>query len=283
MPSSRPASARLHRGPRNERPRERRLGAWALLGVALGALLAALWFAPARWLAAGIAAASDGRVQLEAAQGTIWRGSGALVLTGGAGSRDRMGLPGRVHWRLRPIWPGLAVQLRPDCCAEAPLHARLQLGWSQGAAADIYIDSHRSQWPASLLQGLGAPWNTIQLDGDLGLQLGNLHLRWQRASGRVQITGTAEASLRHAASRLSTVRPLGSYRLIIRGPEAGGEPTAELHTDSGPLMLSGQGQWRSGRLRFTGHASAEPDYRPALSNLLSLLGRHDGERVILNF
>ena len=89
---------------------------WALAGALLGLLLTLVVLAPARWLAAGVTRASNGMVQLAEPDGRVWRGSARLVLRGGAGSRDAIALPGRVHWRL---WPGLAgvrAELRADCC-----------------------------------------------------------------------------------------------------------------------------------------------------------------------
>ena len=59
---------------------------WAVGGAAVGAVGAVLVFAPASWLAAGLAQASAERVRLLDPRGTVWQGSGLLQLTGGAGS-----------------------------------------------------------------------------------------------------------------------------------------------------------------------------------------------------
>ncbi|NDC61362.1 MAG: type II secretion system protein N, partial [Betaproteobacteria bacterium] len=48
-------------------------------GVWLGIWLGVVVFAPARWLALGVDAASQGRVQLRDAQGTLWRGHAQWV------------------------------------------------------------------------------------------------------------------------------------------------------------------------------------------------------------
>lgn len=273
--------SRRQRTPRTPRtasaaaaPRQR-MGRWALLGALLGLLLVLALYAPARWLAHALERASQGQVQLQQARGTLWNGSAVLVLTGGAGSHDRMRLPGRLHWALRPAWLGAWLQLLPDCCAAQPAQLRLRLGWQR---AELHIATHQSQWPSSLLQGLGAPWNTLQLDGQLGLHIEDLRLQW--AAGRSLVQGQLQATLKNATSRLSTIRPLGSYRLIMHGGQTLG---LQLHTDAGPLQLSGQGHWQGQRLRFAGQASATPEHLPALSNLLSLLGRRDGDRAILNF
>ncbi|MBQ9578538.1 MAG: type II secretion system protein N, partial [Ottowia sp.] len=75
---------------------------WAVAGALVGALLTLLLAAPARWLGALLAHASEGAVQLLETDGSVWNGSARLLLTGGEGSRDRLALPGRIHWQLAP-------------------------------------------------------------------------------------------------------------------------------------------------------------------------------------
>jgi general secretion pathway protein N len=186
---------------------------WALAGVLLGLLLTTLLAAPARWLAAGVAQASGGVVQLAEPQGSLWSGSARLLLTGGAGSQDRSALPGRVHWRLRPGWGALALRLNADCCTPAgPLGLRLSPRW--GGARLALADAH-SVWPAALLAGLGTPFNTLQPQGELNLSTQALALQWQ--AGRASVQGQADVTLRQLSSRVATLRPLGSYRVQLRG------------------------------------------------------------------
>jgi general secretion pathway protein N len=80
------------------------------------------------------------------------------------------------------------------------------------------------------------------------------------------------------ASRLSTLKPMGSYRLLVTG---GAVNTLQLATLSGSLQLTGNGQWVGGRLQFDGVASAAQDRQEALSNLLNIIGRRDGARSII--
>jgi general secretion pathway protein N len=80
------------------------------------------------------------------------------------------------------------------------------------------------------------------------------------------------------SSRLSTLKPMGSYRLSIQGGSAIG---LTLETLDGSLQLSGSGQWVGGRLRFEGVASATPERQEALANLLNILGQRDGQRSII--
>ena len=248
--------------------------AWAVGGLLLGTVVSAIAFLPAQTLAWGLAQASGGRVQLAQARGTVWTGSAQLVLTGGHASRDRAALPGRLHWQLRPQWTGLRLQLNADCCTASPLQLRLTAGLSGVAAT---VNDGTSQWPAALLAGLGTPWNTVQLQGQLALQSRDLAVHW--AAGRLRMQGEAVLEARAVSSRLSTLKPLGSYRLVVQG---GDSPTLRLSTLEGALQLQGQGQWVGQRLRFSGEAEALPERADALSNLLNLLGRRQGTRALIS-
>src|SRR6267378_2468512 len=91
--------------------------------------------------------------------------------------------------------------------------------------------------------------------------------------------GARQIDWRDARSALSTVAPLGSYRLRITG--AGAPPTMELVTLSGPLQMQGKGTMQGSRIRFNGIAGAEPAMWPALNGLLGVLGMRSGDKVLL--
>lgn len=247
---------------------------WALAGALLGgggALLATL---PAHWLAAALATASGGQLQLAAARGTVWNGSAQLLLTGGASSQSSAALPGRVHWRLRPGLAGLRTRITADCCTPAPLDLHIQPRWG---GVRLRLSDGQSRWPAAVLAGLGTPWNTLQLQGQLALNTQDLAVETVR--GRVVLHGSAELDALGVSSRLSTLRPMGSYRLALAGGQA---PTLRLSTLSGALELSGSGRWVGERLRFAGEAQAAPGREPALSNLLNIIGRRSGARSLIS-
>jgi general secretion pathway protein N len=246
---------------------------WAFAGAAVGLALALALFAPARWMAGAVERATQGRVQLDDARGTVWNGSARLVLTGGTGSTDVLALPSRVDWKARPRWNGLMAELTSDCCTLQPVALRVRPGW-RGMRLDI-ADS-QTQWPAALLAGLGTPWNTLQFDGDLLLSTQGLSVEW--IEGRLSIAGRAELKAQRMSSRLSTLRPMGSYRITVLG---GATPTLQLETLEGSLQLSGSGQWVGSRLRFSGVASAAPEREDALANLLNIIGRRSGARSII--
>ncbi len=275
----------------------------ALVGVLGGVLVQA----PARWLADVVGSASNGQVQLLNARGTVWQGQAHVLLSGGSGSQDRTLLPTPLRWHLRPTWLGqaadtapsntststssdaaasgtgpsalrglaLAVGLGTECCLPNGLQLWVQPNW-RGLA--LHLAPHQSQWPAELLAGLGTPWNTLQLQAQLalstsaiGLQLGPTGLRSQ---------GTATLDVRDAASRLSTLRPMGSYRLTWQASHQVA-PTLNLSTVQGALLLQGRGEWIAGRLRFQGDAQASPGREDALANLLNILGRRQGARSLI--
>ena len=247
--------------------------AWAWGGLLLGLLAALVVFAPARWLAAGVGSASAGRVLLDDPRGTVWRGSARLLLAGGAGSNDAAALPGRLDWRIRPVWGGARAELNAACCTPRPVVLNGRLRWGGGA---LLVADQRSTWPAAVLAGLGTPWNTLQVDGDLLLATRGLSVEW--VQGRLTLAGSAELTASHLSSRLSTLRPMGSYRIKLNG---GSPSTLQLETLEGALQLTGSGQWVGSRLRFSGTASAAPDSEAALSNLLNIIGRRRGAQSLI--
>ncbi|WP_298932877.1 type II secretion system protein N [uncultured Ramlibacter sp.] len=246
---------------------------WALAGAALGLAAAVLLFAPAQWLAGALVRASGGHVLLHDARGTVWNGSAQLLLAGGQGSSAAIALPSRLDWQLRPAWGGADLALSSACCTPQAMALQVRARW--GGLA-LQVADARSQWPAALLAGLGTPWNTLQIEGDLQLATQGLSVEW--IEGRTRIAGRAELQAQRLSSRLSTLRPMGSYSITLVG---GASPTLQLGTLEGSLRLSGSGQWVGSRLRFNGEASAAPEHEAALANLLNIIGRRNGARSLI--
>jgi len=246
--------------------------AWA--GALAGLVLATVAFAPARWLAAAVQQVSGAQVQLADARGTVWQGSAQLVLSGGEGSNDAVALPGSLAWRIRPTWGGVTAQITADCCTAQPL--QLTAGLAGWGGLKLTLTDGQSRWPAGLLAGLGTPWNTVQPQGQLVVSSQGFAAQW--VEGRLSLSGRVQLDATQVSSRLSTIQPMGSYRLTLQG---GAPSTFQLTTLEGSLQLAGQGQWVGQRLRFEGEASAAPERVEALSNLLNILGRRDGARSII--
>lgn len=250
---------------------------WAFLGTSVGLLAATVFFAPAAWLASALNLGSQGRVVLNQPSGTVWNGSGQLVLSGGAGSRDATTLPGRIHWQLQPT---LDLKLRAlidaDCCTAQSINVLVS---PHLTGLSTVFQASESTWPATLLTGLGAPFNTLDLQATLKLKTQTLTLKW--LNKELKIEGSANLDVIDASTRLSTLRPVGSYRLRFQGNQETGVPSLNLETLSGSLLLSGSGQLAGSRWRFNGEASAAPGFEAALSNFLDILGRRVGPRSII--
>ena len=261
---------------------------WAWTGVVVGSVLALVTQAPAHWLSRAVMQLSEGRVLLQDPQGTVWHGSAQWVLNEGSGSPSAPNritaistttLPTRVTWQLGPHvdahhWRvALRATVASACCTPQPVHLDVSPLW-QGVR--VAVSNHTSSWPATWLVGLGAPWNTVQPEGQIQLQTSQLE--WSQQAGKEQLQGQAELQMQQLATRLSTLRPLGSYRVRVQG---GDTIALTLDTLEGSLQLSGSGQLQNGHVHFNGEASAAPDAEAALSNLLNILGQRQGAKSIL--
>ena len=97
----------------------------------------------------------------------------------------------------------------------------------------------------------------------------------------MRFVGEAAFDVSGAASRMSTLPALGSYRLTVRSDPGTGASTVNLSTAEGPLRLTGQGQWTDSGLRFRGEARADSGNEEALSNLLNIIGRRQGALSVI--
>ena len=176
-----------------------------------------------------------------------------------------------MNWRIRPLWGGAQIQISADCCTPQPLNLALSVPRQQPVR--LTLVDNQSQWPANLLAGLGTPWNTIRPQGQLLLSTQGVGLHW--VNQRVSLQGSLQLDATQMSTRLSTLVPMGSYRLMLLGGET---PTLSLSTLEGSFQLSGQGHWVGNALRFRGEAMASPGRVEALSNLLNIIGRRDGAR-----
>lgn len=246
--------------------------------VAIVVVAATLVLAPARWMASLVRSATQGRVDLAETTGSFWSGNATLVLASGvAPGSQRASLPERLSWKLSPLALAggtLDLTLVHPSALATPLRVRA------GYGGHLDVGPTTLRLPASLLVGLGAPWNTVRPGGVLSVT-------WDRlAVDQRRIQGNVTGEWQFASSNLTPVSPFGHYRLLTNGVFPGTQ--LNLITISGPLELTGSGTiGEGGRLRFQGIARALPGTDPAiktqLTGLISLLGRRDGESAILNF
>lgn len=254
---------------------------WAVGGAALGLLAALVVYAPAAWLCSAVASATQQRLLLSDARGSIWSGSAVVVLTGGEGSRDATSLPGRLAWALRPKGLGLELQMTQACCLNGSVALKVQPGLGRTTFTLIPPAGWVGQWPTAFLGGLGTPWNTMQLGGSL--RLASSGLKVESVQGRWIVDGAADVDVADVSSRLSTLDSLGSYRMSLSGDATNpGISRLSLSTRDGALQLSGNGTWGPAGVRFRGEARASAAEEAALSNLLNIIGRRDGARSVIS-
>lgn len=219
---------------------------------------------PAAWVGQFVEKQTGGRLTLGDAQGTLWRGS---AFVGGAAGPDGAVtplLPGRFSWKLSPLslLGSVDVELANPQALLQPV--RLTGSWSAWQVSPSAL-----LLPASSLAGLGAPLNTIAPSGTMSLSWTSLQL--VRESNAVAVHGRTVLEMRDMSSRLSPVKPLGSYDMAMDWN--GRSAQLELSTVRGALLLNGKGSLENGRFRFSGRAQAANEYEETLGSLLSLLGQ----------
>jgi general secretion pathway protein N len=254
---------------------------WALLGVVLGALVAVVLYLPAAWVAQAVAAATGQRLLLADARGTLWSGSAIAVLTGGPQSRDASALPGRLEWTLSPGGLGFDLRLQHACCLNGSVGIQLRPAFGRISMTLRPSTGWVGQWPSAWLGGLGTPWNTLQLGGSIRLVSPGVTV--EAVQGRWRVDGRADVEMLGVSSRMTTLSPLGNYRMSLSGEGAqGGVSQLKLSTQDGALQLSGDGTLGPNGVRFRGEARAAAADEPALNNLLNIIGRREGARSVIS-
>lgn len=239
------------------------------LGIAaVSCITVLLVLAPAAWITPRIGKATQGHINLIDPRGSLWNGSATLMLAAGADASGATVLPGRLEWQTA-FWPLFAgrvrVSVRQTDAMPRPATLDATFGGATLSASDIAL-------PAALLSGLGAPFNTLDLKGSVHVAWTQWHLIRTNLYGRFNVT------LSDMVSRVSQVKPLGSYHVVLQAQ--GAASTLDLSTLKGPLLLSGHGTLSSGGTSFHGEASSAPEARDNLAGLLNLLGRPTGTGTV---
>lgn len=233
---------------------------WLLVGLLSSGfvLLARL---PATWIAPQFARATQGHVNLVDPEGSLWHGSATLMLSAGRDASGATLLPGRIVWRTA-FWPLFIARVRMELLQTEAMPDAVTLDATLRGAN---VSAGAIAVPASLLAGLGAPFNTLDLDGKVKLAWSPWRTFGADAFGRLSV------SLTDMSSRVSLVKPLGSYQVVLQAQ--GASSTLDLSTLKGPLLLDGHGTFSRASASFQGTASATPEQRDNLAGLLNLLGR----------
>jgi general secretion pathway protein N len=247
----------------------RLLAAWPWFAVAGVTVIVTLFvMLPAAWIVPQFGKSTGGHVNLVDPAGSLWKGSATLMLATGSGGEGATLLPGRIEWHTA-FWPLLTGRVR------------MEMRQTDAMPDSVFVDAGLSGStlspggigvPASLLAGLGAPFNTLDMEGNVRLTWTEWRVLRGNTYGQVIVT------LDDMSSRVSRVKPLGSYRVVFQAVGQAG--TIDLTTSKGPLMLSGQGTVSQTSSAFNGVAMSEPEARENLAGLLNLLGRHTGPDTV---
>jgi general secretion pathway protein N len=235
---------------------------WTLPAFGIGVFLAALIaLAPATLIDARLERASNGRLRLAGAQGSLWSGAGCIEIRDAHGTT---GVAKRIAWRVRPgslLRGRLVVEVELDEAAK-PFPVTISLSRIEIAGAGLHL-------PAAAL-GLGMPrLAPLRLTGELAVDIPHLSL------GRGRMDGDATLQWRAAGSALTPVSPLGDYELHFKA--AGPAMHAALRTLAGPLELEGEGTWsNSAPPRYLATARVPLEQREQLTPLLSLIAVERG-------
>ena len=246
---------------------------WILVAI-FSLLLTILFFLPASWMGVLIERQTHGRLSLGDVQGSFWNGSAFVGVAAGVSDPVTPLFPGRFVWQISPLilLTQVDLELQNSESLSVPIKVR-------GNFSELHISPATLLLPTERLEGLGAPLNTIGPSGNLHLSWSNL--QFSREGAVVNAQGQLQLSLSEMASRLSPVRPLGSYKMSfdLRGTNA----DVNLITESGPMMLSGKGALNDGHFQFSGKAWAQDGHETKLANLLNLLGqrRKDGDKDVI--
>lgn len=231
---------------------------WSLLTVGLSIYAATLLvIAPATLIDAGLQRASNGRLRLADAHGTVWAGAAKLEIRD-AGSRH--GVAKIISWRILPesAWRGrLVCEIELDQSTPRRFPVAISPSQFEITNADV-------EFPAAGLSVAIAQLAPLRLTGDVLLHISSL------AIGRNDVRGNATLQWRAAGSAFSPVSPLGNYELRLDGE--GTSVHVYLRTLQGPLQLDGKGSWTTrGNAEFQAIARVPPEHQQQLTPLLRLI------------
>jgi len=229
-------------------------------------LLTLLATAPASLLDSYLRHATQGRMVLANASGTVWQGAAMPAVRQPQGNLVALQT---LHWQLA-VWPLFSGKIR------------LHLQWDElpaSSATDVNISYRQIEFqhlfiplPAKLLSEASSLLKPLEFRGQMQIQAEHLLV------SRQGVDGAAVVDWQQAGSALSSINPLGNYRLALNG--AGERVTIGLSTTSGALLLQGQGGWSAARgLDFHGTARAAPGSEERLTELLHHLGPEESPGV----
>jgi hypothetical protein len=218
---------------------------------------------PAVWFAWGLNQVTHGTVRLDPIGGSLWSGNGKLVVYYPQSTPHDLGA---AEWNINPIWLFAGrLQIHWQASAQdTSIDTTLRLGFGQTQLVDTDI-----AFPAQSVSTFYPAATLLSPKGQVRVHTAKLSI------DQNGIEGNGEILWQNAGSTLTSVQPLGDYRLEITG--AGKTANLKLATTRGDLEFTGAGQWKlaSGKIQLNGSATAR-GRAEELEPLLRLIGNDQG-------
>lgn len=223
---------------------------WIGLSV-ISYALALLANLPAHWGAQVLEKLSQHRIQLVAAEGSLWHGRCHHLQI----EQHRLdNLAWDVHF-LPLLWLTFETELRWHQDDHAILAWRGQRIALREADAQLPLAWIASYFPTVQDYGLGGE-----------LRIVTPALVWDK-----QLNGKATLTWQHASTSRLPVNPLGDYQIQLSADQHG--TIFNVQTLTGTLNVSGTGRWLPhDHLRFNGNLRPDPTHQAEFSSLLTLTG-----------
>jgi general secretion pathway protein N len=218
---------------------------------------------PASWFAWGLNRYTQGTVRLDPIAGSLWSGNGRLVIYYPPTKPHDFG---KTEWSINPFWllagrVQFSIQTNNQ---DRKIRATLRL-----ARNSFLLRDTEAEFSAPFAAQLYSPLSLISPQGKVRISAEGLTLLPDR------MEGAATLEWLNAGSSLSSIQPLGDYRLDITGAEK--NANLKLTTLRGDLEFTGQGQWQpqTGQVQINGSAVARVR-AGELESLLNMIGTDQG-------
>ncbi len=208
------------------------MGSRGLVSAGVGLYVAAMVAqAPATLADTALQRASNGRLRLTQAQGTVWLGAGSLEIREG-GLESAMAR--KLAWRISPesLWRGRLV-------CDVQLEGATRGFPLAVALSKVEVGDVEFSLPAAALAIAEPRLRPLRLSGDVLLKTEKLSV------GRHGMLGNLTLQWQDAGSVFAPVSPIGSYELKLEGQ--GKNVNAVMQTLEGPLQIEGSGAWAAGK------------------------------------
>jgi general secretion pathway protein N len=213
---------------------------------------------PAYWADWLLNRASGNAIGMLLTEGTLWNGTGNLVIR--SASQER--LQTRIAWSVQPLWLFTGkLQVRATSRdPSTPLNATLRIGYRQISISDV-----DATIPVGVLSAFNPAIDLVSPSGRLQITTPQATLTPAGLDGGMQLTWLG------AGARMGGLSEVGDYRLVVNGRG----PTAELRIETlrGEVGVTAEGEWQTqgeGLLRLSGNinpGSREQILRPMLTML----------------